>query len=155
MSTYDFTTQLADGQRGESVLTDYFRELGYGVKPATAAEQRRGIDFWLTSAGGSQSVEVKTDHTASRTHNAFIETVSVDAAGKPGWAYTCSADVLAYYVPGDGLAYLLKPAAIRAALPAWQRRFGTRAIPNDGYHTVGVAVPLAEVERIATAAVCP
>ena len=152
---YDFTDQLGRGQSGEAVLRAYFEELGCTTRAATDAEQRCGIDFWIEWPGRCESVEVKTDELAGRTHNAFIETVSVDTEGKPGWALTCSADILAYYIPGDGLAYLLKPDCLRERLAHWQRCYPTRTAPNRGYRTHGVLVPLAELECAAEAAICP
>ena len=31
----------------------------------------------------------------------------MDTAGKAGWAYNSQADYLVYYIPGDGLIYVL------------------------------------------------
>jgi hypothetical protein len=152
---YDFDEQLRKGQAGERRLRAYFRELGYRTRSATRDEQRRGIDFVLQLPTGPEGVEVKTDRTAGQSHNAFIETVSVDAARKSGWAYTCSADLLCYYVPTDGVAYLIKPARLRTRLPRWLRTYPTRTAPNKGYLTVGVCVPLVELERVAEATICP
>ena len=38
---------------------------------------------------------------------------------------------------------------LRAKLPAWERRYQQRSVPNDGYNTIGLIVPLAEFEQIA------
>jgi hypothetical protein len=146
---YDFMAQLARGARGEDVLDRLFRRW-YALTPATQAEQRRGIDrHFVTPAGRRLTVEYKTDWTAARTGNAFVETVSVDTAGTPGWAYTSQAAYLVYFIPPDGLVYVLTFAALRAQLRAWTQAYPTRAIPNTTYHTHGLLVPLREFEALA------
>lgn len=134
----------------KSTFGDWFLHLigkpGFTVSPATGEEQRQGIDRHFSLP---LTVEYKTDATAVRTHNAFIETVSVDTAGKRGWAYTSEADVLVYYIPGDELLYIVRFSRLRARLPHWLDLFPSRRIPNRGYHTVGLLVPLEELEECA------
>jgi hypothetical protein len=168
---HDFATKLAEGEAGETLLDTVFSgavpptwahastEFGEHVlaalanrrflpTPVNRADQRRGRDRQLTE---NVTVEYKTDARAQRTHNAFIETVSVDTANKPGWAYSCTATILAYYVPGDELVYVFRPSRLRGLLPAWLSKFPVRRAQNDGYTTEGVCVPLAELERRADA----
>jgi hypothetical protein len=149
-SPYNFDDQLAHGERGEALLDRFFSRW-FGIEPATPEEQRRGIDrhFHHLTSHNAFTVEYKTDHTATRTGNAFIETVSVDTAQKAGWAFTSQADRLLYYVPGNGVVYVLKMATVRAQLPVWQRAYEVREVPNNGYHTHGLLVPLEELEQIA------
>jgi len=90
-------------------------------------------------------VEYKTDHTAARTGNAFIETISVDSEQKAGWAFTSQADVVLYYVPGRDQVYVLRTTAVRSRLPFWLQACEVRQVPNDGYHTHGLLVPLDEL----------
>lgn len=151
-ATYNFDTQLADGITGETYLDQHFAPW-YTIRPATKAEQRQGIDRWYTrKANGEQfAVEYKTDHTAGRTGNAFIETLSVDVAGKPGWAYTSQARYLIYRVPDPETIYIIPMAQIRYRVDAWRRQYQERRINNGAYHTVGVLVPLDEIEKIAVA----
>jgi hypothetical protein len=40
-------------------------------------------------------------------------------------------------------------AAIRAWLPFWLQTYEVREVPNNGYHTHGLLVPLEELERCA------
>ena len=99
-------------------------------------------------------VEYKSDRTAERTGNAFVETVSVDTANKPGWAHSSQADWLMYLVPGQCEAlYIIRMADLRQRLATWQATYQQRRIPNDGYHTVGLLVPLHEFETIAYAVI--
>ena len=146
---YHFDEQLQQGEQGEAVLDGLFCHR-FAVLPASRADQRRGIDRHYVSLDGERlAVEYKTDWTAARTGNAFVETVSVDTARKPGWALSSQADYLFYYIPPDGLVYILRFAILRARLPVWQRHCRTVRVPNDGYATHGLLVPLREFEALA------
>lgn len=149
---YSFRKQLRDGQKHERFLDDYY-STRFHIEPADREEERRGIDRWFTDKrnGSTYAIQYKADTTAARTGNAFVETVSVDTKNIPGWAYTCEADFIIYYVVGCGPAYVIRPVEIRKRLGSWEREFESRAIPNQGYNTVGLLVPLDEFERIAYA----
>lgn len=139
---YDFEHQLADGEAGEAFLDEFFRQRGHAVRPASREEQRQGIDrFIVTPAGREMKVEYKTDHVAARTGNAFVETVSVDTAGKMGWALTSQADYLVYFIP-DRMIVVLPLRSLRWALPGWMREYPARSAANNGYLTHGLLVPL-------------
>jgi hypothetical protein len=148
---YNFATKLHEGQKHEKFL-DSFCGRWFTIRAATREEQRRGIDRIFTRKKSSEThtVEYKADTTASRTGNAFVETISVDTANKPGWAYTSEADWLLYYLPEDGLIYFFEFSVFRKHLPRWAKQFPTRAIPNKGYKTHGLLVPLDEFEQHAT-----
>ncbi len=146
--TFNFDMQLKRGEESEAFLDAFFSER-FEVRPVSAQEQRSGLDrFFVDRATGARrSVEYKTDWRAAETHNAFVETVSVDSHEKPGWVHTCSADLLFYYVPGEELVYVFVPSELRRLLPEWELRYPTRKAKNEGYWTHGVCVPLAEFER--------
>lgn len=148
---YDFKEQLVRGQTHECFLDEYSGKW-FEIVEATRDQQRQGIDRIYTAKATRivTTVEYKADTTASRTGNAFVETVSVDTANKPGWAYSSRADWLLYYLPVDGLIYFFEFAKFRQHLPRWARDFPTRAIPNKGYKTHGLLVPLEQFERHAT-----
>jgi len=148
--SYSFDAQKARGSSGEQFLDHWF-VAEYEVRQATQQEQRRGIDrvFTHRQTGRCYAVEYKTDYKAAEPGNAFIETVSVDTAGKSGWAYSSEADLLIYYIPGDGLIYVLALQALRRELPRWVQEYRPGAAQNEGYATHGVLVPLDEFERIA------
>lgn len=154
--TYQFATQLQQGQTYEAALDARFADR-YIIQPATPAQQRQGIDRVYRPRSEPHQVlyvEYKADRTAVRTGNAFVETVSVDTANKQGWAYTSQADWLMYLVPGEAeVLYIIRMADLRRQLPRWQRQYESRRVPNDGYHTVGLLVPLDEFERIAYAVI--
>jgi hypothetical protein len=148
--TYSFDAQKARGDSGELFLDKWFAT-DYDVKPATRHEQRRGVDrtFIQRRTGQRFRVEYKTDYKAAETGNAFVETVSVDTAGKAGWAYSSEADYLIYYIPTDDLIYVLALEVLRHELPRWVREYPLRAAQNEGYATHGLLVPLDEFEKSA------
>lgn len=153
MTTYDFRTQLQDGQQGEAALDAHFAQW-FTITPASDAEQRAGIDrHWYGREDARHwTVEYKTDHIAHRTNNAFVETVSVEGQRR-GWVYTSTAAWLVYYIPGGvyNLAYLMDIAYIRrTALRQWELRYPVRMVRNVGYVTKGLLVPLYEFESRAT-----
>lgn len=148
MTTHDFGDKLKEGQRAEAFLDRFFSR-DYFIAPTTRAEQRQGIDRWFTrrTSGARFAVEYKSDKAASRTGNAFVETTSVDTAGKAGWAFTSHADVLVYYLPDDELLYVLTMPKLRAVLPTWIAGYPKRPARNREYNTWGLCVPLCEFER--------
>jgi hypothetical protein len=148
MNTYQFQPQLAQGEAGERKLDEHFAQW-FTIRLATMEEQRQGIDRIFTRAPVSFPVEYKTDSRAHQTGNAFIETMSVDTSNKAGWAYTSQAQWLCYYVPGPEVVYIVAFRRLRTALKRWTDHYPTRRIPNHGYHTHGLLVPLDELERIA------
>lgn len=147
--TYHFTDSLHQGEQDEEVLDAYFEHL-FQVVAATPAQQRQGIDRVFSREGQRILVEYKADQTATRTGNAFVETVSVDTVEdyRLGWAYTSQAEWLIYYLPLSGRAYWIILSDLRIYLPRWERIYPTRAIPNEGYHTLGLLVPLSEFEML-------
>lgn len=148
--SYSFNGQLQSGEQGEVFLDEYFARW-FILEPASPAEQRQGIDRFFTTRNRKRrfAVEYKTDNVAARTGNAFIETISVDVINKPGWAYTSQAEYLLYYVPGKAVVYMMPMAAIRRCLALWLEHFPHRQIPNNGYNSYGLLVPLGEFERYA------
>ncbi len=151
MSVYRFDHQMRQGDEGATFLDEFFQQRGYGIRPATREEQRAGIDRAFTNpkSGKVSLVEYKTDTAAARTGNAFIETISVDAAGKMGWALTARADILVYYVPPMGVIYVLQFKALQWELPRWIRDYPPRHAQNNGYSTHGIIIPLSEMAKSA------
>jgi len=155
-----FRRDLARGQEIERLL-DAYLEPTYEIRPATVREQRQGIDRFLThrETGETFSIDYKADWLAARTGNVFIETVSVDRTGAAGWALSSRADWIFYYLPQRARLYVLSMAEIVSSLPQWALiyRVATAETPgsgsSDGYHSAGVLVPLAEIERVAEAVV--
>lgn len=157
MTAYRFRERLGAGVRGEAFL-DRFFATGFVITEAN--RQREGIDRIFSPRDGKPTftVEYKTDYTGVRTHNMFVETVSVDRENKPGWAIASQADWLIYYLPTpEDLIYAICFSDLRANLDYWRGNCPERAIPNQGsggpYNTVGLLVPQAEFERIATSVI--
>lgn len=148
--TYLFDTQFARGKSGEQALDAYFSR-HWDIRAATREQERQGIDrIFRRHDGAELSVQYKTDFKAGRTGNVFIETVSGDAIGRAGWAFTCQADRLIIYIPDWSRAYVLTPALVASHVHEWKNRYRIRVSENDGYHTYGVLVPVSEIEQLAT-----
>lgn len=156
---YDFGDKLREGEGHETTLDSFFSRY-YRVTPVNMALQRLGIDRVFEAEDGYRwTVEYKADATADATGNAFIETVSVDTNGKPGWALTSVAQLLVYYVPPQGIIYIAAMCSIKWALRDWKKRYRLKSATNNGYKTWGVVVPIEELRRIShcvmpLAAVC-
>lgn len=148
--THDFDSSYRAGIAGETFL-DNLLAAKFTIEQVSRDDQRRGIDRYFTShtTGNRFPVEYKTDHRAADTGNAFIETVSVDSAGKAGWAYKSAAQYLLYYLPQTGVIYCLQMTAIRKHLPRWRDEYPTTSAQNDTYNTHGILVPLSEFEALA------
>ncbi len=151
---YSFKRQLQRGRRAEKFLDSVFADR-FQIKEAARNDERRGIDRFFTEyeTGKKFAIQYKADKTASRTGNAFIETISVDRANIQGWAYTCQADYIFYYIDDSGPIYVIRPRDLRKKLSRWNRKYQTRSIPNKDYNTVGLLVPLDELERVAVSIV--
>lgn len=147
---YRMDEQLQKGTAGAQVIAKYLSPR-FCIEDVSRTEQRQGKDFKLTDrlTGSTKFIEVKSDEKAVLTHNAFIETISVDAVNKPGWAYTCEADEIFYYCLGLEIVYVLNPFNIRALLPVWSS-YPLKPAWNEGYKTWGLCVPLEEIEACAT-----
>lgn len=144
MPTYSFNDQLSRGEAAERQLDAHFADR-FQIAEATHEQQRLGIDriFVHRAMGKAYTIEYKTDWTAGRTNNAFIETVSVDTMSIPGWVYTSEAQWLIYFVPPKETIYIIRFRHIQAKVPEWVEQYGPeKIIPNDGYCTLGVVVPL-------------
>jgi len=147
--TYQMQVQLFKGEEAERQLDYHFADR-FLIASATREEQRLGIDrhFIKRDTNRSYTIEYKTDWTAGRTGNAFIETVSVDTMNVLGWVYTSLAQWLIYYVPVRQQLFIVRLTALREHVEGWIELYGPeKAIPNDGYFTWGVPVPLDDFEK--------
>jgi hypothetical protein len=145
MTTYNFAAQLADGQAGETFLDGFFAELGYVVEPVSEELQLRGIDRLMTGSNGPVYVEYKTDY--HNTGRAFVETQSTEK--RLGWAFTSQAEILVYFLPVLAVVYVMRLTAMRNHLNHWLKAYPSADVPNEGWVTRGVIVPLTEFDAIA------
>lgn len=147
-----FHEQLSKGELAELTLDGWARER-FGNEPvkATMPDQRRGIDRHVAGPDGTAyTLEYKADSQGHRTGKAFIETISVDAKGKPGWLFSSEADFVVYWLAGDGRGWVLDPDTLRERAWDWTRRFPVKVSSNPTYHSYGVLVPHAELDLAAT-----
>jgi hypothetical protein len=141
---HDFRKSLKDGKQGEEELDRHFGRWYLIEEVPISDEKRYGIDriFECKQRGVSFGVEYKTDSEAAVTGNAFIEVVSDDTRGTPGWAKKSIAMELIYYIRPEGKIYIFQMHHIKRALSKWIARYPQRPALNKGYNTIGVLVPL-------------
>jgi hypothetical protein len=146
------TQQWENGQSVESFLDSYFGFLGWHIERTTPKQERvlHLGDRIFTRYGQSYFVEYKSGIQTHYSGNLFIETISVDTNGTPGWAYTCQADYLMYACLLDHEILVFIPAVLRSQIPEMKLKFRetqTRHGQNDGYNTHGLLVPLEYAKR--------
>lgn len=96
---------------------------------------------------GSASTVV--DYLVSEdTNYIFVETISVLHLGRLGWAWTCDADKLVYFVLPE-TAYIVEPVVIREHLELWGELYGCKEALNEHGHTkLGMYVPLEKFAEV-------
>lgn len=158
--SYQFGRQHRQGKAAEHFIYSTFQD-AFNVIPAPDYLQEQGCDFTFTDRTNHQvwKVELKTDTRAARSGNAFVETVSIARDGEPhqpGWAHTSISDWLLYYLPNTmpPRIYRISFDLLRLELPRWLDSYPARLIPNHDpkrgdYHTIGILVPLEELQAIA------
>lgn len=141
---YDFTEQLQKGEGYEAVLDRHYSKT-YKIQHVSMSAQKSGIDrTWTDENGLRFSIEYKADDRAATSGNVFIELVSVDNTQKAGWAKTSCAQVLVYYIPPKNKAYLIPMLVLKNLTIEWEKKYSRKIIPNNGYNTEGVIVPIDE-----------
>lgn len=139
---HDFRDKLADSEARNKELDRAFSRW-YEIYPMPLIIDKIGIDrLWKEKEWKVfYSVEYKFDERTAETGNAFIETVSVDTENKPGWGYTCAAQILVYYIPQWHKAWVLSPMEIKNRLEEWKKKYREVPVQNNGYKTFGLLVP--------------
>ena len=139
MSTFNFADDLVRGEAAEDALDAFFARW-YAIERVSMDDQRRGVDriFTCHKTGRVHSVEYKADFRTEETGNIMIETISVVEDHKPGWYYTCEADILIKYVPGY-VIYQTRPELLREGIDPLDYHLVYQQ--NDGYRSQAAIVP--------------
>lgn len=150
MVIHNFGSKYREGVLHEREIDSQFHDR-FEISAVPRFMQRLGVDrIWKNRESGETfTVEYKADEVASRTGNVFIETTSIDTEKKPGWAYTSTAQILVYYIPGDAI-YLASTLRLRRVIKDWVRRYPTGRANNGTYFSQGILVPTSVFARIAT-----
>lgn len=109
MEAYEFEQSAEEGNGQEKRLDNFF-DKWYSIVPVNMEFQKMGIDRIFTRKDTYHTrytIEYKSDKKAASTGNVFIETVSVDSENKPGWAYTCGAQMMIYFIPPNRKIYIV------------------------------------------------
>jgi len=151
---FEKSQQYVSGSTVAEYLDTYLLARGWEVR-ATSQQEERTLclgDRYIAKANRSYFIEYKSGIQTHYTGNVFIETISVDTDGKPGWLYTCKADFLLYACILDGCILVFKPDDLRSKAPMLVKRYPTRPTSNGqnvGYKTHGLLVPLADARSFA------
>lgn len=146
------TRQFANGKQVEAFLDDFFRKDGFKIRQTSPREERRLHlgDRQFNKAGQTFFVEYKSGIQTFFTNNIFLETISVDTAGRLGWVYTCRADYIFYAALLNHKILVFRPQKLRAEIDTLRSRFRetkTGRGQNKTYNTHGVLVPLEYAEK--------
>jgi hypothetical protein len=145
MTVHIFEDKLTQGRKAESWLDRHFGQ-HWRIAPATRTDERRGIDRWFSDDVTSWSIQYKADEVAGQTGNAYIEVGSCGPLfHQNGWVFTTEANVIVYLIPGPRF-WLLDPLKLRIEALGWMQQHRIRAAMNEGYATLGVCVPLSELD---------
>jgi hypothetical protein len=136
----------------EDWLDRYFEDQGWRIERTTAHEERTLHlgDRRFHRDGACYLVEYKSGLQTAQTGNVFLETISVDTAGIPGWVYTCQADYLLYAAILNHIILVFEPSRLRTEIENLKHMFRevqTGRGQNRGYNTHGVIVPLSYAEQ--------
>lgn len=146
-----FEDRLKMGQYAEQVLDIHFADKGIQVYPVTEEMERDGIDRIFADKASSVYVEYKADFRAHETGNIFLEhEKNENGHGKPGWARTSRADLLVYYLPPIGQAYIFDMKVVQKnyyTIIANLRK--ARVLSNPGYTASGYLLPIESALRTA------
>ena len=144
--------QFRRGKDVEAWLDTFFRARGWMIEQTTPHEERVLClgDRRFSRGGQTFTVEIKSGIQTYYSGNIFLETISVDSQNKPGWLFTCKADVIMYAALLNYKILVFKPQQLRDKIAMLRSRFrevATSHHQNDGYNTWGLLVPLAVAEK--------
>lgn len=144
--------QFKRGKDVEAWLDKFFQRRGWKITQTTPYEERvlRLGDRRFWKDGRCLRVEYKSGIQTFYTGNIFLETVSVDTANKPGWVYTCKADVIFYATLLNKKILVLRPDKLRGQMETLKVKFrevATKHHQNDNYNTHGLIVPFVYAEK--------
>ena len=158
MTEPSFHRDLRRGLQAEEHLDEVFRSRGWTITRGSREEDWSGIDRHFTKGGHTRTVQYKTDWKARKYGNVFMETISNSRSESLGWALTCEADWIIYFMPfvrplntlvfrGDEL-----PAQVRIWADSFRRCQGVDNVDARGnaYQTFGIKVPYGAAARVAS-----
>lgn len=148
-TVHAFRAKLDEGKAAEAELDAYLSRRAV-LQDVSLRLDKAGIDRIAIRNGVASTIQYKADTRAATTGNGFVELVSSDIGGAPGWAYTCAADWLLYWVPPTGLLLWIRPDELRKHISAWYSSYPLRPARNPGYFSIGLAVPMDVLRGVAT-----
>ncbi len=150
---HDFEEQLAYSEEAsqeafwDAVYRKAFPTLvNHMPCPGDVESQRMGIDRLILLSNG-QTLKIDEKKRRKDRNDVLLEYVSVDTTGAPGWVEKDLAiDYIAYaFMPSRQCLLMPWPQLRRAWFgfkDQWLRKYKIPPVPNKGYHTLCVAVPI-------------
>lgn len=156
MAKFTETPQWTSGQSVADFLDAFFRQRGWTIEPTTRHEERDLClgDRHFRKLNRHDLIEYKSGLQTKVTGNVFLETISVDTKGIPGWVHTCQADYIFYAALLNRKILVFIPDDLRSALASLRTQFRevkTSKGQNEQYNTHGLIVPLAYAEEYLSA----
>lgn len=144
--------QLKNGKDMEAWLDKFFRLRGWQITQTTPYQERVLYlgDRHFVKDGMHLLIEYKGDLKTAYTQNIFLETISVDSVQKPGWVYSCRADIIFYAALLNHKILVFRPEKLRQQIDGLKRKFpevATQKHLNEGYNTHGLLVPFVYAEE--------
>lgn len=151
MTNLTQTEQYKNGDDVATFLDAFFLAQGWRIRKTTPHEERALClgDRKFSQGDEFEFVEYKSGNQTHYTGNIFLETISVDAPCKPGWVYTCRADVIYYAILLSRKILVFRPSKLRAEIADLKTKFKEvkTGKGQNTYHTHGVIVPLDYAEK--------
>ena len=162
MSKFTESDQWTSGQQIENFLDDFFSKHGYLIERTTPYEERvlclGDRHYRFPPKNTHWTIEYKSGIQTFYTGNVFLETISVDSSNKPGWVYTCRANLIFYAAILNNEILVFNPTRLRNQIEDLKTTFKvvkTSKGQNAGYNTHGVIIPLKYVEDNVAGLVIP
>ena len=142
---HEFGRSLGVGKWGESRIDTVLATMFEHSEIDLFREKSHGMDRLLLRRDATDrrySAEYKTDVRAAQTRNIFVEVVSNDTTGAPGWAVKSVAQLLFVYVPHWDRLYGCSMLKVKHCLPRWEALYERKPVRNGAYRTWGLPVPV-------------
>jgi Holliday junction resolvase-like predicted endonuclease len=142
----DFQKDLADGKRGEMLVSAALSARGHKITDLSDnwEYRRKDIDLLLDNGKQQTTLEIKNDIKSETTGNIFIETYNEynQSHSKQGWFFYCQACFLCFLQEQSKTAHIVSFDDLRQSIKANGYR---EAITST---TKGYIVPVEDLKRM-------
>ncbi|MCK8514878.1 hypothetical protein M0534_00840 [Methylonatrum kenyense] len=137
------------GKQAEKAVRVWLEGKGWKVIDASNHRffQQSGVDFVAERKSTTYLLEVKSDPHPPKC--VFLEYISNDEKGSPGWLETTSADRIFYYFRNYNRAVIFDPTNARDIITQWEYPAACAETTINGkviYRSWGYIVPVDDLE---------